>query len=606
MTERLYYVSVGGEPGRGPVSEGDLRRDLASGKLAGEALVCEVGSGAWRSIASLDSPDAPAPVGPMPPQPPPLPPVASLVSPAPRVPPDGRGAGRRPWLAIFLVTLGVFIVGGVATLLVMTHHPKPKLCPGTPALLASLHQELLIDAYVTRGLPTLDKFDRELEALLSEYQRNGSGHMRYRVIDVKDEDTRKRAKDLGLAEQPFGEMEDSGDALLREGFSGLVFSYGAERDVIKYLPPDQTEGLAFWIDNKIRELRAKGDGRVYRIGILTGHGEIAPSESNLVPSSAGAPSMQSVITQNFSFYSLRDENTANGVAPIEPALDGLVVTQPSSAVPEADLRRIDDFVMHGKAVAFFVGAANVRASDPTMTATLDTHGLERLLSGYGIELHRDVVIDPGSHVSLAVQTMAGGGAKVSLPFIPVAKAGRASGEPRLDPAFPVFFRLTEVALPLASSLDVHRETQPEATMRVVARSSPTALRLTDATVDLHPLKPWRPSGPEGQVVLAAAVEGTLRSAFDASKRSEHPARVLVVASAQFLANPLARAGNPPNAGQVGMMMPSLGGDEQLLTVATPYAQSELTTSIIVFKNTIDWLSSEDELVGCLPAYDAGK
>jgi len=55
-----------------------------------------------------------------------------------------------------------------------------------------------------------------------------------------------------------------------------------------------------------------------------------------------------------------------------------------------------------------------------------------------------------------------------------------------------------------------------------------------------------------------------------------------------------------------MMMPSLGGDEQLLTVATPYAQSELTTSIIVFKNTIDWLSSEDELVGCLPAYDAGK
>jgi hypothetical protein len=593
MTERLYYVSVGGEPGRGPVSEGDLRRDLASGKLAREALVCEVGSSTWRSIASLDSPDAAAPVGAMPPPPPPPPPAA-------------RGGGGRPWLAIVLVTLGVFIVGGVGTILLMMRRPKPQLCPGTPALLASLHQELEIDAYVTRGLPTLDKFDRDLEALLVQYQANSAGRVRYRVIEVKDEDARKRAKDLGLVEEPFGEMDDSGEAKLRQGFSGLAFSYGQERDVIKFLPPEHTEGLAFWIDNKIRELRAKGDGRSYRIGVLTGHGEIAPSENNLVPSSAGRVSVQGVITQNFPFYSMHDENTANGAAPIEPGLDGLVVTQPSSAVPEADLRRIDDFVMHGKAVAFFVGAANVRASDPTMTATLDTHGLERLLSGYGIELHRDVVIDLGSPAKISVLTATGGSVKPTFPFIPVATDERLGGEPRLDTAFPVFFRLTEVAFPLASSLDLHREAQPEATMRVLARSSPTAVRATDATVDLHPLKPWKPSGAEGQVVFAAAVQGTLRSAFDASKRSEHPARVMVIASTQFLANPLARAGSGPETGQVGMMMPNVGGDEQLQMVATPYAQSELTSTILVFKNTLDWLSSEDDMTGCFPAYDAGK
>jgi hypothetical protein len=49
-------------------------------------------------------------------------------------------------------------------------------------------------------------------------------------------------------------------------------------------------------------------------------------------------------------------------------------------------------------------------------------------------------------------------------------------------------------------------------------------------------------------------------------------------------------------GQFGQMMPSLGGDEQLLMLAGPYAQQYITGSILVFKNTLDWLSGDTDLL----------
>ncbi|MGH7434226.1 MAG: GldG family protein, partial [Polyangiaceae bacterium] len=96
----------------------------------------------------------------------------------------------------------------------------------------------------------------------------------------------------------------------------------------------------------------------------------------------------------------------------------------------------------------------------------------------------------------------------------------------------------------------------------------------------------------------------LKSAFpegdkqgvDAPAQSAKPARLFVLASSQFLANPLSRAGDAPDMGQYGQMMPSLGGDEQLLMIAGPYAQQFITGSILVFKNTLDWLSGDTDLL----------
>jgi hypothetical protein len=180
-------------------------------------------------------------------------------------------------------------------------------------------------------------------------------------------------------------------------------------------------------------------------------------------------------------------------------------------------------------------------------------------------------------------------------------------EQLVDTSFPALFRVSEIAVPFASSLSLKPDKQPSAKLHVVMRSTPRSVHMTGDSADLRPLQKWAPKLKglqDDQYAIAASAEGTLKTAFpegdkqgiDAPAQSAHPARVFVLASSQFLANPLARAGNGPDMGQYGAMMPNLGGDEQLLMLAGPYAQQFITGTILVFKNTLDWLIGDTDLL----------
>ena len=47
-----------------------------------------------------------------------------------------------------------------------------------------------------------------------------------------------------------------------------------------------------------------------------------------------------------------------------------------------------------------------------------------------------------------------------------------------------------------------------------------------------------------------------------------------------------------------MMMAPVSGDEELLTLSQPYAQQFLTETILAFKNTLDWMSADSDLLAC--------
>jgi ABC-type uncharacterized transport system involved in gliding motility auxiliary subunit len=487
-----------------------------------------------------------------------------------------------------------------------TRSEKYTLSKGSGNLLRSMKQNMQADVYVTKGLPKLDAFVRDLRDLLQEYKTSSGGKFDYTVIEAKDEETKKTAKDAGLVEQPFGEASDTEEkAAVTQGFMGIVFKYGAEKDAIKFLPPDNGSGLEFWITNKIREVRDKGDNIKHKIGVLTGHDEIKLSEANLVPAQMGKPSMQQIITQNFPFYTLQDVDLKGGDGEIDESLDGLIITQPSKDLTEKELRRIDQFVMKGKSLAVFASAVNTKASDATMSASLNSHGLEKLLDGYGITVNKDVVLDFGRSFRVTVLTQ-GGPASARFPNLLQGQddARFTGNEQLLDTSFPGFFRIPEVVFPMASSLTLHAEKQPEAKLGVVARSTPRSIVEKSDNVDMAPFKKWAPKGDWAQYAVAAQIEGTLKSAFlsgdkqgvEAPEKSAKPARVFVVSSSEFLANPFARAGNGQDmGGQFGMMQP-MGGDEKLLQLAGPYAQQALTGTILAFKNTLDWLTGDTDLL----------
>ena len=490
-----------------------------------------------------------------------------------------------------------------------TQSERYTLSDGSGRLLRGMKGEMKVEAYVTRGLPKLDGFVRDLRDLLQQYKEASKGKFDYVIIEAKDDKQKEAAKEAGLVEMPFGHQGENEDKIeLAKGYMGLVIKYGSEKDAIKQLSPDNNPGLEFWITNKIREVRDKGDNIKHKIGLLAGHDEIKLSEPNLLPSNAGKATMQGIVTQYFPFYTFVDVDLKNGDAEIDETLDGLIVTQPGKDLSDKELRRIDAFVMKGKSLAVIASAVNLKANDPSGSATLSTHNLEKLLDGYGIEMKKNVVLDYGRTFRIPTYT---GQVFRFPPVLDVHDDYQFTGnEQLLDTGFPAFFRIPQVPFPYASSLALKRDKQadiPHEKFRILARSTPRSQVREGDTVDLKLLKQWTPQkGEFTQYDIAATIEGNLKSAFaggdkmgiEIPEKAAAPARVLVISSSHFFTNPFARAGNGQDMqGMQGMQgMPPMGGDETLQQIGQAYAQMILTNTILVLKNTLDWVTGDVDLL----------
>ncbi len=499
-----------------------------------------------------------------------------------------------------------------------TANERFTLSKGSARLVSEgLNKQLEMDVYVTRGLPKYDQFVDDLTDLLNSYERASGGKLRYTLIEPKSEDEKKAAAEAGLQEFAFGEGSKTGkqQAVIGKGYMGIALRYGSEKDSIPVLTPEQSMGLEFWISNKIREIRDRADERYVKLGVITGKDEIKLTEQNLVANQGGrGPSMKGIFDQALPFYKIEDVDLQNGEAEINPELAGLIVTQPGKEYTEKELRRIDQFLMRGnKAVAIIASAVNVKAADAGMKAELNTRGLEKLLDGYGVEMKKDAIIDLGRPGILQLQTQ---GRVIVLmhPGVVDAQYDQRLGdkEQMLDQSFLGFFRMPELAFPFASTLVPHAEKQPGASLKVVARTSPKAGSATGDNYDMAiqsfpPIaQDWKPpAGEGGQRAIAIALEGKIKSAFAGKEgdgitgvpaESKDKSRLLVISSAQFLANPLARAGNAPPMPPQMMMMGQMGGDKDLQMLSQPYAQQYLTNTILAFKNTLDWMSGDSDLI----------
>lgn len=515
-------------------------------------------------------------------------------------------------IAAIIVVINV-LAAGVYKRIDVTKAERYTLSNGSGRLVKSLKAPVQTEAYVTKGLAQLDGFVRDLTDLLKEYERAGGGKFKFTIIEAKTDDLRSQAKEAGLQEMAFGETSATGEdqASIAQGYMGLVFKYGSEKVVIPQLQPGQAEGLEFWITNKIREVRDKADDIKHRVGIITGKDELKLSDSNLVPKAGrggGAPSIQGILEQAFPFYKVEDVDLKDGEKEIDPGLDGVIITQPRKEYTDKELRRIDEFLMRGaKSLAVFASAVTLKPNDPSMSATLELHGLDKLLLGYGLDMKKNAVLDYGAQFRLPIMTQAGGATWIRHPAIAhvVNDPRMDENEKLLDTGFAGFFRIEELAFPFPSSIQIVKDKQPaDVKIYAVARSTPAAGVDTTPTIDMKLKTEWRPKPPYEQRVIAAVAEGKLKSSFAGSpaegikpnERAPQPSRVLVVASSLFLTNPFAYAGNGPEMGGQFAMFGGMGGDPQLQMFAQPYAQRYLTNTILSVKNTLDWMSGDTDLL----------
>jgi hypothetical protein len=514
--------------------------------------------------------------------------------------PRALGTGVRILLVFFFLACGGVGSGAPQSASGSAPTPKsqrPSCDRGVGSLLATLRRPLRIDVYITRGLPSLDAYAREISTLLTRYRERSRGKLEFRFVEPKTVAERQAAKDDGLEEAAFGDGRE-GAAMPVRGYLGMTFRYGAELERIPILDPDSTRGLEFWVTNKIREVRDRADSITHRFGVVADKGEVKLTEPNLIAAQSGkpGPTMQGIMDQALPFYEVDEVHLRDGESEIDGKLVGVILTQPATDYAEAELRRIDDFLMRGdKALVVFAGAVNVAAHDPAMTGRLDTHGLDRLLGKYGIEMKREAVLDWERSIAIPVETKSGQRVWLRAPWIVDAmQEADARGTHLLDETFIPFFRLNQLALPFPSTLVAHPDRQPKATLRVVARTTPRTEGDPSRSIPMALSSDRAPKGPLASRAVAIAVEGDIKSAFGTRHAR---GRILAISASQFLANPFARAGNPA-ASNSDRMLPGKQGDEDLQLISQPYAQKYLATTILAFKNTLDWASGNDDLAAC--------
>jgi ABC-type uncharacterized transport system involved in gliding motility auxiliary subunit len=480
---------------------------------------------------------------------------------------------------------------------------------GTTHLLSTLTKDLKIKVYAPEGLATIDAFVRDLRDLLEEYERYGNGKVSYEVIQVDklEGDQKKKAEDeaaeAGLKKQVLGEAKGGAGATqasIGQGYLGMVMTYGGERVTLE--PPEFDEhnvaGLEFFISNKIRELRDKEDKIEHKIGFLQGHKE------------GGYQELSQIFGRYFPYYKLEAVDLAKGEKAIDEKLDGLIIAQPDEEIPSKELRRIDQFLMRGKTVAVFANNVHIKGGDPSMTATFSAQGLDKLLTGYGVDYKPELLVDRAQFwTPILVIPRSGSGIPLE-PYPGVFTADSSRGQLTFDSKFPPFFRQTQLAIPFPTEITVDKARAGGDKVKVteVIKTTANIATIPGASLSLNPARFGQ--GTSGvkqekrQANIAVALEGPLKSAFPGGgegvdgvpANAPDSARLLVVSSGAFFGNIFQEAGKSPFAGQIPGMDPNMGADEDLMRYAMSYQQIGRIPSILVAKQTCDWITNETDLL----------
>lgn len=442
-----------------------------------------------------------------------------------------------------------------------------------------LRSTLTIERYATSERRALDAAVRKLDGSIAKFSNVDSKRVRVTMNDVgaSDDDAKARAVDAGQTERRFPGKDGGADF---PGFLGVTLRYGEMTSAL-HLDPGRSDDFALELAVAIRNLIAHANGETLRFGVVSGHGELGLHGGYLVAAAGNVPSIKSVIEQAFPYYQLIDVPLEQGRA-MDGNLTGVIVTQPKQSYSEADLRALDSYVLAGgRSLTVFASAASFGSDGHS---TLELHGLDRLLEGYGIVMNRDTIGDSEA-LTLSVQ---GSERVTSLTFAGLVVVRAAPRTGRARAALPLHAS-PDFVLPFPSSLTLLADRQPaDVIVEAVASTSRSAGPIAAPSLDAAEAAEAKPTSPTGSRVVAAVARGRLRSAFSVkpAERARSSSRVLVIASGLFPVNPFAYAAK------------ALGRGDVERTLAEHYARTQLTSTILTVKHVLDWMASDEDTLAC--------
>jgi len=378
--------------------------------------------------------------------------------------------------------------------------------------MAGLEDPVTVTAYFTDDLPPpYSSNSRYVRDLLEEFRAASKGRLSFEFLDpmtqetAEDQETKKETKrdifgrvfreptsverelaEVGVQPVEIRVIEDD-QMQTKRAYMGIVIKHQEKREVIPVVQDVRT--LEYDLTTLVRKLTRP---KTPVLGVVQGHGAPALHEK--------LRHLQTLLSQ---LYEVRPVDLT-GKERVDADVDALLVIGPKTAFEQKELKALDQFVMEGKSVAFFLDALQVDAR--TFESSEATHGLGPLLGTWGITVGDKLVADVES-AQLNVQERRGFmvvSMPVPYPFIPLLE--------RLEGDSPITQGLSGVSLPFSTTVTA---TAPEGAQATVLAKSSRKSWLEGRPYNIDPRREWRNETitPDGPHPLMVQVSGKLKSHF---------------------------------------------------------------------------------------------
>ncbi|MCP4606935.1 MAG: GldG family protein [Proteobacteria bacterium] len=508
---------------------------------------------------------------------------------------------KRSESAIFIAVLfGILILVNILSLRFFARGDLTKdniftLSQASTSLAKNLEDKLLVKAYFTKNLPgRYATLERHVRDVLEEYSQHSDGQMHVEFIDpAGDEDEEKVAQSLGIQKMPNPDIEKD-QATVKEGYRGISFSYGELTEVIPAV--ESPVGLEYEITSVLKKLT----GQQAEVGFLVGHGEpeITPKQNpnqQMMPQDPRSQGAYRNVRNNLDIYKYKQVDLKKGESPIPPETKALVIAGTKAKLEQKELYEIDQFLLRGGSVAFFVDGVNVETQQgqfPGMPVQYNTSvnepNIRDFLEHHGVHLGRNLVMDAqSSHFPARCPPI-----PLSLPRpYPAWPLISAFGEEH-----PITYRLGSLTLPYTTTVRATKsaEEDDKREAREIAFSSGNSWAADGATAVVDPCNIVASKKLESSIPVAATVLGTFVSFFKGkelpSAKDDKGKGELDIPEASAFIEESKVPGRLMVVGSAG-----LPGDETLGFLARMDRRQALNNFTFV-QNVLDWMTNEEDLI----------
>lgn len=397
----------------------------------------------------------------------------------------------------------------------LTEEKRFTLAPATVKLLEDIDGPVYAEVLLGGEFPAgFKRLQRSVKELLDDF-RSKSPSIDYTFSDPNAgskeqiESLRKQLADQGVFPTNL-RIKESGETVEKLIYPHVIFTY-AGRSVAVNLLESEMPGVPpeVVLNNSVGLLEYKMASAIHRlirkekpnIVFLKGHGELSPEQT--------ADLRREIRPYyNFSFLEL------DSVFRIHPAVDLLIVAKPRTAFNEPDKFKIDQFLMRGGKVAWFIDPLGVsldsmRGRPAFMPMDLDLN-LDDLLFRYGVRIQKNLVLDMEcSGIPLQVGVVGGNPQFDLFPWFYHPVVGGVS-------THPVVKNLNRVQFEFPASLDTIKTKSAVKKTVLLESSKYTRMQFPPVELSFEILRfdPDPTKFDKGAQPLAVLLEGTFPSNYE--------------------------------------------------------------------------------------------